>query len=909
MPELDWDNKDIQGYRAAVPKQDRRNHPALVPAGSYPKLTGIDGRHLGSFRRFPGFKEVVDLANVDLYIPVTRLGASFSTISKLEEGGIDTDTDLGFASISQVYFFKYITVQVVVGLNDLTFEPYAESKVHTLRGFVVAHDYVDESATPDQTVGIVRFVFFHPVANQWWSVPLLQEKARVAGTVDSRYGIDTEHANYTNDGPVITADAEYDVTAMGPFIFLCVNRVPAVGKPDRVVEGTPLSPSGSVPRDYYNLSIRFESTYNTSANIGVYYTDIGPLMDPLLVSTHPVEVVTDGVLHKDFSVRRAIRTFSKLKNVEGPLLSIGADQIATGTDATHLYWLKKGTNNALDDTVETRGFHRLTDVGVEDDKLGPALRAYRSIDSYWFENAGVDAGTLLGGTLFRENEVALENRGEDPAVNETSEDGGSYGTEIATEYTGYRISAGKVTDGAISSAQRINPYVDDTAYAPRHMRLLLGYQGTLLRIGSMPRAAAPAVTADREEILSWGSLRKYAPEQCRVQDATPLGSQQDERILTLVSAGDFAYAVGDTSVYRLHRNGQVLTMNEVQTDIGGVGRYAALGVGTALFYVSYTGVYMVDGATQSIELISALDRIILEDWKDSLDSIHMCYDGRIGALFILNETEDEALVIWSNTGLITTLSDVPFKFCTQGVNPVTAKSRRSFWMTQGGKIFEINATRDSATAMTMCGGDPDSTWNGEVRFANKTTNVHVPADGVPDEAAIGFKVHFLTGEHAGESRTITEIDDTAENKFYRWAVPLDPGPAVGDRYAIAPVPFEVVGWPLQDAGEGVNLFRRRIITGMGHSLLRLGGEITDADNPNLVMDHLIYRRGQIDTVMAEGEAKMEEDPGHNFTDVNYAGPVLLPSWRQMASNLDFELLGTQVKSRVSVSDHESDPST
>lgn len=870
MPQVDHDSNMRLRYLMAEPVQDRRNHPALVPAGSYPLLVGVDGRYSGSFRRFPGFYQMLDLRDVT----------------------VDFVGDAN--SITAVWFFKYVAVRVAVGL-DSSDQPIANATARTLRGFVVAHDYKD-STDSDAVKGVLRFVYRDPANNaSWLSQVLLREIKFVS---DRHNSIDSDFPNSN----IINATAEMDAAAMGPFLYFVVNR------------GTPLGiatdwENGAAPRDYYRRSIRVSSTGATSLQWD--FSDLGPLQQPTRNAPSeigqdinpPAVAATGGKLGG--TIRSAIRMYSGFKNVQGPLTGIAT------TD----------TNDAGDPTSRVRyqsdrapyqpGFPNLPSLGVDDDNLKPRIRAYRTIDSLSFTaTAGLG---ITGGKLFREVEIPVTSDGSSDLDGDTS----------AADYTptesGFNVFVGDVEDVSLVVQPWINPFEDDTALAPRKVRLLLPYQGTLLRVGSVPLAAPPAVNVERDEILSWGSLRRYAPEEFRIQDSTSLGSRQDERILALVGTGDYAFAVGDSSVFRIHRNGAVLGITEVQSLVGGVGRYAAMGIGTELYYVNPAGAFVVNGATGEFQIMSALSRIILEDWKDSLDAVHMSFDMRLGALCILNATEEECILIWVSTGMVTTLRDMVFQFCTEGVNPEDLGQSRSYWVTSLGSVYTPNSSRDTDKVLAMCGipltgGVAAPVWNTTIADValGTTTSSTLWVLGHVDDSVVGFKVYVTSGDQVFASKKVSAVNRTTVSSTNVTELTLESAlagvPAAGDKIAVAPVLFEVVGWPVQELEERIDLFRGKAVKGMGHNIVLLGGDTMAAGNPNLEMVHRLYRRGDLSTPLYNYKANMSADPSKNYSYFGgQEGPILFPAWAQYASNLDFELLGAIVHGMMKMTEAESSP--
>lgn len=877
MPERKTDNTFIGIYRAAEPVQDRRNHPTLVPAGSYPRLIGVDGRFAGSFRRFPGFFSVVDIAAVPI-----ETQAGWPTTS------IPAD--------AAAWFFKYVTVQVIPKLQakgnvdtSKTLEPLPNARARVFRGFVVAHPYtIVDGAHAGESHGVLRYVYVDPMDGAWKSKVLLIAIAPFA-TNENVSDIDAGNPTSTID-----ADSEIDVASYGPFITYCLN--PAI-PPDSVS-----TTDGSAPRAAYRKSIRVVSTGALITDLEWQFTEFGPLRHPPGWDTTADAWITSpstGTITGASGV--AVRVFSLFKNVEGPLLQ--EVNKAAPSSANSKYFL----NNSAGPLPS------LAALGVDDDLLGFRLRGYRTLDSDSF-SVVEETISIAGGTFFREVEVGFNTRNGNPALPSGAFPEGAGGTGSFQTGT-YNLDLGESEDAVIARGARVDPFRDDTAFAPERLHRLLMYQGTLLRMGTTPIAGPPKTTVDRDNILSWGSLQKFSPEQCRIVDSTPLGSQQDEVIHSLVSAGDYAFAVGDSGVFRLQRSGQVLSVTQLQSLTGGVGRYAAIGVGTSLFFVAPNAMYVVDGATGSFQVVTVMDRIINEDWRGALGSIRMAYDNRLGALFILNTDKEEAVVLWSNTGVVTTLKDMNFAFGTEGVNPADAGFHRSFWLTQKGlRVLTPNADRTTTEALTMAGGHRTGSngfpiaWMGMLDDFTLGVPTITPTffdlgiapsrkfPILPDSYAY---VYVLTGAFAGSKSLITVSSDERSMQLKGL-----PGTILAtDIISIAPVVFEIIGWPLQNPQQGLDVFQVKVVTSVGHNIQVLGGTTSGTHS----MNHRLYRRGDLNTIIAETSTSLDADPSKNYSYINQRGPTIHPSWVQLSSDLDFELLSGIVHAKMTSSEAESSP--
>lgn len=937
------------------PYQDAGVHPAHVTEGSFVRLIGVDGRFRRSIRRFPGFVETLDLRDIPVVSEgdtdvISRPTASSSveahpggswgrgfvnrSFQYLASGAntlppsnpmvvfgsirypigwpapvmvmppVPLEEQEGDDIIDEVFFFKHMTVLTADG--------------KTLRGFVVAHPYAEGGAT---IRGVLRFVYWHRTDMAWKSLILLRDTGGAMGL----------NSVNTYGGELITSSAEIDCAAAGPFLWFCVT----LG----------------------DVSIRRSVYMTASQPTDAKYTNFGPpAVPPLGAGGASAEILPTDTSESPPQVRNVraktrvmASIFSGNKNVESPLFNPaeGNDGFpAARTTIANLHSQDYDANSADASDPPKQRIRIHTNLSIpggvggllnpdvsfsQDDEMRPYLRAYRSLDSAMFEVDGVgEAFQLAAGTLFREKEFAISATAiVNDAVGshaDTMADAAAYRKTDEPGSNGqYSFSAAVKTDVVLASLPRLNPLTDSSALVPSKLTRLLMYQNTLLRVGSLPIAPAPTVTLPRENVVSWGSLKKYAPEECMVANATPLGDGQDEAILSIVKVGDVAFAVGDTSVYRIHRNGVLLAINEVQTLAAGVGRYAALGVGTSMYYLSATGLYVVDGATNEFQMHAAVDRLIQEDWKGTLGSVRMAYDNRLSAIIVLNDDLDEMAVLWAS-GTTSFIKDAPWKYGTQGVDPQTAGFHRSFWITSSGRVFTPNAERDSTKAQTMCGGPLTTTilpyvHNDVVKqgFPNGCTLEPNVLRFVNMQAAEGFKLYFTSGVHKGLSVTIAgsldQQDEPAEFALsIRWEEILDPPPAEGDSFSIAPVIFEVIGWPLGGSDD----FTVRTVKSLAHNLVIKGGETMPGtlvgpldniwSNPNLSMEHRVYQRDNITTSVRTITAGLSEIADKNYSDMQaVSGPILYPAWRCVASNVDLELIGCLVRGIMKATEAASNP--
>jgi hypothetical protein len=773
MAERRADNWVPMRYPFKMASMDRANHPSSVQFGSLTRAIGLDGRFKGSARSFPGFTKVLDLKAPPFD------GSDWRTLGS---GNPDTDPyyynlPINNSGLTAVWFFKYLTVQIPTFTNLTT-----AHQTRTIRGFAVAHDYTDSGQK-----GVFRYYFYDPVLSRWSYHNLLQI---VAGLDTYEYDAIKADSSGTNphwpwvttyyvDSTLMQATTSYDVGSSGPFIFFTVVPPETVGgngvHRSIYCRGLGLAKLNGTGTQGHKFGPNTHSFWGPTP-IGAPDSFItnggaGETVTGLVTSPQPSDIMKVDKTETDSTamtglITAGIRLKYDAKNVEGPI----QQYLVTSAIAKQNEWV-----------IGVGEYEKVTQGGtiyrrrrLPSWMLDLRKRSYRTLDAGLFAS-GIDIATLasaVAGVAFREDsEKSLFFSDVDHDVELPIEAAGTDNGLLGAA----KVFAGADADNILVNQAQYNAFDDVVEFFPKKIKLLLPYQGTMLRVGTVPFPEGTETISDRDEVLSWGALNKYAPEQCRIADSTPLGSSQDEKALSLVTAGDYAFAVGDTSVFRMHRNGNLLAINEVQTLSGGVGRFGAVGVGTALWYMAPNGVYMVDGASGEYQLISALDRVVQDDWKASLTAVHMGYDMLLGAVLLLNTTEEEMILLWNNTGAITQLNNVPFKFLTYGVDPKNADLNKSWTITNSGIVYSPNATRSTANydgtpqgAFTMCGGDPTALWNAVVTTGSTSSaiKVTVPSGEFLDPGAIGQKLHVLTGAQSYNARTISSVSYPSANQTY-----------------------------------------------------------------------------------------------------------------------------------------------
>jgi len=396
----------------------------------------------------------------------------------------------------------------------------------------------------------------------------------------------------------------------------------------------------------------------------------------------------------------------------------------------------------------------------------------------------------------------------------------------------------------------------------------------------------PDPSAGSEELGEtwWSRTDKKAAETFPADNVYRPPTLSD-RPLTYISAGSVVYGLAPSRVYRFARSGTAMAVHEVAVGYGIVGRYAACAVGTDVAYVSHAGLVMLSGATGQVTTVGALDRLIQTDWAKQRSDLVLVYDSELMALFILNPAIEEAVVLWGSTNTVSRLKDMRFIAAVSSPVPSTGGPKRAHFLTPEGRVFRVNADRSYWVNNMM--GITGAPRNGTFTAASTGTTLTCSTATWPvgNEMA-GAYVYILSGVSAGQKRVIT--GSTATTLKVSSPVTV----AAGDRFAISPIPFEVVGWPLgadDDPRVPRVLNLRRTLKSVGANVVLHGGDTNPATNPNLKLTVQGFKRMDT-TPLVTQEIAMVEEPAACIGKALVSDYIVYPGIKVLSSNVDFTLV-------------------
>jgi hypothetical protein len=451
------------------------------------------------------------------------------------------------------------------------------------------------------------------------------------------------------------------------------------------------------------------------------------------------------------------------------------------------------------------------DLAVDDKQIaltmphpGGTPNDFDTVQIYRTISVGAAGSTFDGGILYQDSTMAM------PAAWTT-------GTQV--------LAAGAtLTDTQLVQQGVYDPWAD-VAGQPPNSGVIHYWQGCVFM------AAAPTESGGGSG-FRWSNTTAYMPEQFNASQRY-VGQLADGVVTRFVEAGSTLYALTSTVIYRMQKAGTVIAFDRFHVGRGLTAPHAAHAVGNNMLLMTPMGVSLVGG--NEMQIFSQLDRIMYVDWAGHLGEVVSASDAYMGASFFFNTnaSHQDAVVIWQVTKTCTRLLQCPYVAATTMPHPVSGGGQRAFFLTTDGIVTYPDAERAGNHTMSTISG----TLNGAVTTASATALVDSAATfGTGDAGGvIGAYVYMLTGTHAGLLYRITANTNTTT-----LAVAFGTTTAIGDRYAISPVPFELVLPPMKSTTQDVPDFERRIWKGIQ---IYAVGHAGITSNANAVWKVGAYREG------------------------------------------------------------------
>lgn len=394
----------------------------------------------------------------------------------------------------------------------------------------------------------------------------------------------------------------------------------------------------------------------------------------------------------------------------------------------------------------------------------------------------------------------------------------------------------------------------------------------------------------------WSSIYEISPELFPPLNryVPPVPTNEISRF---IQVGPALMGFSRDRLYYLIKDGAFFRMQEAHRGYGIVNAYAGDSIGPLAYYVTSRGVKAVH-ANSRIDDVSALDKFIVEDWRDDHAKIQVAYDPTQLALYIHNPVKEQTAVMWFNTGKVTEIHDTCFDLCRRGAwssdltNITSDLEERALWVmnnpdlthtsaissTFRPKVYILDNERKSITSagkgMIRMLQHSATTPYGTVGSVNTGENSFtISGSGVVTSDIVGaycyvnqasVSVQGFNPASVGAKLKITGVN-TSGNKIYVAAKDIS---KVGSGYnlSVSPVFMRFVGAPITSSVPtaerpygGNNLFRVKQISSLGAVFSGVGY--------NHLSTNLLYWRG----VVYEGE---EEDPKSYAVSLDRTGALV-----------------------------------
>lgn len=885
-------------YDPLLVSVNKRETRTAAPWGSLVKGVGVDGRAVGSIDLFPGFR---------------RLQSADSSDVGLNDGRLTYDLESGdpveFTSVTN---FDWFSIEKIVNEGTADSPDY---QAYTVTGFWVRGQLTSSVGSGPSTE--ISLVVYYDGKTGAWSETVL-ENADGVTTGDASISQYARYLYYARDGitPKVfywdRDDAAFTVSNMGPGTPI-PREPPAFMRWDE--EGGVLT-DGS-----YQFAYRYANKDRAQ------YSALSEVIE--------VEIPNDGNRGRDRSALIEL------------VFEMEAQSIArTGTSSASLEaeaWFRAVPTGGDTPGAVTSSFAKSLGVGLIRDGsnainppprgdgarvmiAGPIDTEFNTIQIYRSISVNVGGGVFAGGVLYLEHEFDMPTTSDLPQ--EADYDSGNPDfdddlllTGIPEDFQQYDRGDGfwwrwigdDGHDPGHSSApeDEVLVSVPDAAYDPILDAAGAPPQSGIISVFERTTFMVDRGTAEGETVadIRWSSLDRRSLENFpdlegnRYTPTTPA-----DRVLRFVDADHILIGAAKTRLFRIGRIRDAISIRPVLHGLGVTNDRGILSIGGMLVIASPNGIWVVIGQSMDAQLVSALNRRIRDEWKASKGSIELSYDSSLGAVFILNTTTEEASVIWFETNAVTELEDMNFVQSTSGSLPgSTDPGERAFFITDGGLVVYPDQAEEN-TKRTMLGVTGTVTGNLTDVGAEGGGSITVTdANAAFDTDLQDCIAHLWDGDGVEYTSPISANTSTT---FTVSTTSLGATPAVGWKYEISPIPFDVIWWMVgtpRDPRSPQDKLRLRTVRAMQVHFGDLSGGGEDNATArvglveNLDTDFVPNDRDIIGNRTIGLLSTSRNDP----VEMRVSSSYLFPRVRVVRSDLDFKLLYLAVFAKIEGSRRET----
>ena len=342
-----------------------------------------------------------------------------------------------------------------------------------------------------------------------------------------------------------------------------------------------------------------------------------------------------------------------------------------------------------------------------------------------------------------------------------------------------------------------------------------------------------AISGEAEGLASsfvrWSSTTEYSPGTFPYNNVYYLAKGADP-IYRFIGKGNVIYGFSESAVYRFTITGGTVVGEQLTGNYGLLSYGAATNTPAGPVFLTKSGLVLIL-PTGELSLVSALDRVLNNDWLAVRDRVFLTYDQSMSALYVVlspvrgDPRPGEAYLVWGGTNTVTRLTDHRWLAGCEGLSPTGDPPGVAAWfISDSGFIYRAND--DSLKPLTMIGSTGLIQQHGEILvrtneftteftrefrvdslgageftreftkefgeiFINIIPFKYLGVEESPTEQLRDAYIYFISTEKSIPiRRKIVSFNDTS--------IILDSKVKIidGARWSISPVVFKVVGWPL-----------------------------------------------------------------------------------------------------------------
>ena len=337
--------------------------------------------------------------------------------------------------------------------------------------------------------------------------------------------------------------------------------------------------------------------------------------------------------------------------------------------AYYLYNSKTGRKSQLSEICECKAedfgseatLRICLDIRYDSDQYDQAY-VYRSVRC---QDAG---GTYIAGILHLENIITLDDwlvvNGETgDAINDTGVRSAVYWLQLSDTALVYQdVFLDKSIHDELMPFGGSSYFYDNTMLVSKIDTRKKGSLGIGLSKGYKNRVG------DTERGLGetkWSSIFEISPELFPPLNRYVPGNATSS-VSRFLPVGPVVMGFARDRIHYIVKDGGFLKMEESYRGYGIVNDRAGDSIGPLAYFITSRGLKAIHPNTQ-IDDVSALDKFIVEDWRDDHAELQVSYDPTELCLYLHNPTKEQTAVLWFNTGKVTEIHDTNFDFCGRGM--------------------------------------------------------------------------------------------------------------------------------------------------------------------------------------------------------------------------------------------------